>query len=459
MAKIGADPDWPLDGDYTLAADIALENWQPLGSPASPFTGTFDGGGKTIAIHSFASGINSPYFGIFGYIKNGAVRRVKLAGAMNVSWDSGTVKALYAGGIAGYADHARIEECSSEASLEAESLQGPVYAGGIVGSALGATLAACHASGSVEARGRGHNSSAGGVGGYFRQTLTTGCSALGAVDLRAAPAEGLSAADYLYMIYAGGLVGYTGDGSRTERSCAGGTVYAASPYPYAGGLVGYNYGDLLGDAEGSVVTECYAWGRVSAEALLNGLPYAGGLAGYTSQKGELRDSYAAGAVEALSGGRIAWAGGVTGACANSARVSRCYARGSVSAITGTGDLPFGGQPGISDGALAGGIAGYVYWNDSTFVENCLALNESIAASGGGIPWGVHRIAGRTDSFARLSDNIAAGVSLVPAPAADTGPEGLDGADAALTQDALAGLGWDFTEVWKIEGYPALRWEP
>ena len=38
-----------LSGDYVLAADITLTGqWTPLGTEASPFTGTFDGGGHSI---------------------------------------------------------------------------------------------------------------------------------------------------------------------------------------------------------------------------------------------------------------------------------------------------------------------------------------------------------------------------------------------------------------------------
>ena len=34
-----------LNGNYVLAADITLTGqWTPLGTEASPFTGTFDGG-------------------------------------------------------------------------------------------------------------------------------------------------------------------------------------------------------------------------------------------------------------------------------------------------------------------------------------------------------------------------------------------------------------------------------
>ena len=38
-----------LNGNYVLAADITLTGqWTPLGTEASPFTGTFDGGGHSI---------------------------------------------------------------------------------------------------------------------------------------------------------------------------------------------------------------------------------------------------------------------------------------------------------------------------------------------------------------------------------------------------------------------------
>jgi hypothetical protein len=461
LARIGAG--WPLDGDYALAADIELRDWMSIGSPDAPFAGTFDGGGKTISISGFNADAG-PYFGVFGYVKNAAIRRVNIAGEIAVTWDSDTAKALYAGGLAGYAANSRISECSSQAAIEAESKKGPVYTGGIAGYGMEAEISRCAAAGDVTALGQGHNSSAGGLGGYFRKSVIADCSARSKVDLRAEPPPDSAKQDYLYMIYAGGLVGYAGDGSRVERSYALGDVYSSSPYPYAGGLVGYNYGDLFGNAEGSVVSECYAAGRVSAEALMNGLPYAGGLAGYVSQKGALQDSYAAGSVEARSGGRFAWAGGVVGSCANGGTVSRCYARGAVSAVTGAGDLPFGGQPGISEGALAGGIAGYVYWNTTTIVENCVALNASVGASGGGTPWGVHRIAGRIDSLAKTLDNRAlADMSCVSAPAADFGPDGLDGAATGipLTQALFADLGWNFQAVWKPgeANYPVLSWEP
>jgi hypothetical protein len=466
LAKIGVDPGYPLYGHYTLSADLELTGWMPIGGKENPFTGTFDGGEHTITLLSFASDAlrESSYTGIFRYVKNGTIRGFTLAGTMDILWDSSSAATLRAaGGVAGYLDNSRMEDISSSLDVSARSDLGSVYAGGLSGYALGSKISRCHSTGNISVSGLGHNTSAGGVAGYLRKTVVSDCSATGNVRLQAIPPEEYSnAMDYLYMIYAGGLLGYTGDGSDTRRSYATGSVYAESPYPYAGGLVGYNYGDLSGTTEGAVIAECRASGDVTATAVRGGIPYAGGLAGYTSQKGKLLDSYAEGDVEARSGGRLAWAGGIAGSCANSATVSRCYAGGSVRAEAGAKDLPFGGQPGISDGALAGGIAGYVYWNDRTLLENCAALNTSIeAVCEPGGEKGVHLIAGRVDPYAVVRDNIAGpGVSCTAAPIFDA--DGLDGTVLAAfpTEEDYQALGWDFTTVWKMggEGYPVLQWQ-
>jgi hypothetical protein len=429
LARIGVDPGYPLNGRYTLAADVELTGWIPIGGRDEPFAGTFDGGGHTITVHSFAADAleKSSYAGLFRYVKNGTLRRFKLAGTLDALWDDNSAGGLRAaGGAVGYLDNSRMEDIVSSLAVVAGA-EGAVYAGGLVGYALGSEISRCHTTGAISVSALGHNSSAGGVGGYLRKTAVSDCSATGNVRLEAVPPEDYSnAMDHLYMIYVGGLVGYTGDGSNTRRSYAAGSVYAESPYPYAGGLVGHNYGDLSGATEGAVIEGCYASGDVAAYAVRGGLPYAGGLAGYTSQKGKLLDSYAAGNVEARSEGRLAWAGGIAGSCANSAVISRCHARGSVAAITGAENLPFGGQPGIDDGALAGGIAGCVYWNEAAVLENCAALNVSVEAAcpPGGIK-SARRIAGRVDEFAVIRNNIAGPVHTA-APAPDEDPDGLDG---------------------------------
>lgn len=69
LAKIGVDPNYPLNGKYILMANIDLSgysNWVPIGSNTKPFTGQFDGNGFIIKNLT----INRPstdYQGLFGY--------------------------------------------------------------------------------------------------------------------------------------------------------------------------------------------------------------------------------------------------------------------------------------------------------------------------------------------------------------------------------------------------------
>jgi hypothetical protein len=461
LAKIGADAAYPLNGNYTLTANLTLADWTPIGTAAAPFNGTFDGGGHTITITGFnpAALAASPHAGLFGFIRNGTVRRIQLSGTMNVSRDAD----LFAGGVAGRLENSSLLDIVSDMVMDAETLSGPVYAGGLAGFGRNLTISRCTGTGAVNAEGRGHNSSVGGIAGYLAQSAVSDCRAGGDVRLEAGDASDPSGDSYLYMIYAGGLAGYTGDKSRTEKSYATGAVYAKAPYPYAGGLVGYNYGDPSGAVEGSVVAACYASGGVTAESTKNGLPYAGGLAGYNSRGARLEDSYATGDVKAQTDSKSAWAGGIAGSCAASAVISRCYARGKVEAVTGSYGLA-SPQPGGGDGALAGGIAGYVYYSADTIVGNCAALNNFISASGGGTPYGVHRIAGRIDaSPPQILNNIGStAISYIAAPSADAAPNGLDGADTAAQPAQTVyqtTLGWDFTSVWKMNGgYPVLQWQ-
>jgi hypothetical protein len=466
LARIGRESAYPLSGVYKLTADIELTNWTPLGADDSHlFSGTFDGNNKTITIKSFSPEIARQYVGVFGYADGATLKNSKIAGTITVAWDNPDEKALFFGGLAGYIRNTRVSRCVSQALITATSVQGPVYAGGLAGYAWASTIFDSSASGTITADGKGHNSSAGGIAGYNRNTTVDACSAAGDVRLTAIDPESRTDPSYLYMIYAGALVGYTGDSSVTSNSYATGNVYSSAPYPYAGGLVGYNYGTLTGTGVGSRITASYATGNATAEAVVNALPYAGGLAGYNSgDQTTIENCYATGAVLAKSNGGHGWAGGIVGANANSALVAASYSRSAVNVAIGTGPLPYG-QPDVKEGACAGGIVGYSYFTPATKVERCAALNESINGTAANGVYALHRVAGRNGSAVttpELSNNIAnPGMTVNPAPAAwDKGADGLDGNDAAAKplEAAFAALQWDFVNVWKMgnDGYPVFK---
>ena len=158
---------------------------------------------------------------------------------------------------------------------------------------------------------------------------------------------------YSGNVYAGGLVGYN-SGDITNSYAAGNvsatyTYYTStSPYSYAnaGGLVGYNSGSILNS---------YAAGNVSATGGSSSYAYAGGLVG-RNVGGSILNSYATGEVSATSTSTstysynaYAYAGGLVGRN-DGGSILNSYATGTVSATATSSRYPAY--------AYAGGLVGY-----------------------------------------------------------------------------------------------------
>jgi hypothetical protein len=512
FSYIGTNPNYPLDGEYVLTADLNLEDWIPLGpNAANAFTGTFDGQGHTIALSSFEDFVitDNVYLGIFAYtgslrsgtaaiqnltvlinlepmppLKNGQYFGGVTGYALNASFTNvtidrkvvpldafeivGAASSLYVGGIAGYAETATFLQNLTLVSLDATAINGPVYVGGVLGYGYDTeiidTYARNHAA--ISGSGQGHNTSAGGIAGYLTTgSLVSSCHSDSSVSLVADGASGMST---LYMIYAGGLVGYQGAGSVTTRSSAHGDVYAESPYPYAGGLIGYNYGNLSGQT-GSQITRSYTDGTftVSALAQIGGLPYAGGVAGYSSGSlAAIENSYSTLTVNAETDGEYAWAGGVVGSNANNSVVNNVYAAGDVTATNGDEEIPFP-QPGVIPGAFAGGIVGYNYYTTTTAITNSAGLNFNVTAVPGGTAAAVaHRVAGANgdgditptlqNNYGRWDMELEPESTLTPSTTNEDGGDASD-EDIADYEWYEEDLGWNFTEIW-LPGnpYPTLQ---
>ena len=99
LARIGVDPDWPADGDYTLGADISLRDWEPLGAYDNRFRGTFYGRNHTITIENGKGGL-------FAYAAGATIKNLKVAGTIAVTAEAGD--AVQVGGIAGYIERTTI---------------------------------------------------------------------------------------------------------------------------------------------------------------------------------------------------------------------------------------------------------------------------------------------------------------------------------------------------------------
>jgi hypothetical protein len=158
-----------------------------------------------------------------------------------------------------------------------------------------------------------------------------------------------------FWTFVGGVAGcIAGRGSKIERCYATGTLSldgTSSPWPYIGGVTGYNYYEAL-------VSQCYFEGTVegnsqavTGDQQVDGVggiapeEYTGGVAGYNSKGGRIEDCYSRGEVKGY-----AMAGGVVGQNIAST-VSRCYSAAAVSLFSGNGQ---------SGGVIAGSMPGDCY---------------------------------------------------------------------------------------------------
>ena len=120
---------------YKQTADIDLSgvsNWTPIGKydpynhqSDRPFSGTFDGGGKTIRnLTDNAPGTNGQ--GLFGYARGASIRNLTLA-------DCAVSGKGFVGGIVGSAPQSTISDCTVSGTVSGSS-----SVGGIAGSIPGA---------------------------------------------------------------------------------------------------------------------------------------------------------------------------------------------------------------------------------------------------------------------------------------------------------------------------------
>ena len=142
-----------LCGKLMANIDLGSETWEPIGNADNPYSGTFDGNGKTI------SGLNvtgGDYAGLFGYTEGATIRNMAV---------SGTVKGTkYAGGIVGYAKGGTIEGCVNQCLVSASGSE--AYAGGIVGYLTdGSAVKNCANLKAISAD--GSKAYAGGIAGYM----------------------------------------------------------------------------------------------------------------------------------------------------------------------------------------------------------------------------------------------------------------------------------------------------
>jgi len=224
LQKVGSGTDgWSLSVHYKQTADIDLssvQNWTPIGTDTTPFTGSYDGNGKIISHLVIKSTSNGSYQGFFGQISGSAV--VENVGLMNC----GIIGNTFIGGVVGY-NEGTIQNCYATGNV---SCSGSTV-GGVAGANTG-TIRNCYASASVS----GTN-----VGGLVGANLGTvqNCYATGNVTI-----------DHV-------------------NTNTGGGVYQ-DDFGFAGGVVGMNIG---------TVENCYATGSVYNSSVSHSGSALGGVVG------------------------------------------------------------------------------------------------------------------------------------------------------------------------------------
>ena len=361
-----------LDGHYVLAANIdlsSIDNWQPIGDQANPFTGIFDGQGYQI------SGLNSSGYqnaGLFGVVNLGSISNLGvLAGTVSSSSSSGDTRA---GGLAGIATNSLISNSyavvegniSSSSSGDSSSS----YAGGLVGWA-GSFISNSYAvvEGNISSSSAdGPISFAGGLVGQSFFSISNSYAVVGG-DISSSSSS---------SAYAGGLAGQSIGPISNSYAVVEGNISSSSSESYAGGLVGQSSGvisisisnsyavvggnissssssrlsvagGLIGQADGTMISNSYAQveGDISSSS---GDTYAGGLVGRVQAGNSISisNSYAVvgGDISSSSSGDT-YAGGLVGDVASLNPISNSYTvvGGNISSSSSSGDSFAGGLVG------------------------------------------------------------------------------------------------------------------
>jgi hypothetical protein len=265
---------------YTLANDIALNatdqagwqasahRWVAIGNGATPFQGTFDGGGFVVR-GVYIDG-NSDYQGLFGNVgRQGSINKLRVA-------ESVVKGKSYVGGLVG-SDSGNITDSYSTASVDGAGS----YVGGLAGAHYRGAITGSYATGDVHGTG---NYVGGLVGFGDNDTVRVGY-ATGNVTGGGSYIGGLVGRGSGYIINAcatGDVAGsVTGTGSEYVGGLAGRSEVNNIANSYAAGsVVGKRYvGGLVGEKYGAAIKNCYSAGQVTGTSDVGGLAGSVGVAG------------------------------------------------------------------------------------------------------------------------------------------------------------------------------------
>jgi hypothetical protein len=366
LAKIGVDEAYPLDGAYYLVADIDLPEgeWTPIGSLEAPFSGVFDGNGRTIRGLPLRGG-SGQYSGLFGYLLNARLLNltIEVENTLVVLVSS---SAQYAGAAAAYIKGSKVNDITVRGAGDGQlrlikTGNGAFHAGGLAGRIEVSSVSDIKVKLNLKATGS-MTLHAGLIAGEIISSATVSCLVEGGLD---ADTAGTS-------LYAGGVAGSIGTGSQLENCVSAASVYGYfeggavnNTNLYVGGITGQNLSAIVSCRieSGGRLTVQGKSGYTDAAGTYYPNVYVGGISGSGSVDKCLVDADIE-IIAETAGFANLYAGGIAGQASGiSASLVR---RGEALA-----KAPYtGASSATAFSVLAGGIAGRIISN--TIVRNCFS---------------------------------------------------------------------------------------
>ncbi|MBN1534066.1 MAG: hypothetical protein JXA20_15455 [Spirochaetes bacterium] len=152
LGAINDDPGTSYDDYYILLADLDLtpyasgEGWEPIGTAAAKFTGTFDGNGHVIRNLRIDRAADTSQ-GLFGTTCNALIKDLGLEG---VDVSVTVTSKLYVGALAGDMQSSSAAKLTLTRCYVTGSVSGNQYVGGLLGNGEG-TIKHCHSAAEVSA--------------------------------------------------------------------------------------------------------------------------------------------------------------------------------------------------------------------------------------------------------------------------------------------------------------------
>lgn len=229
-----------LEKSYRLGTDINFENFPfpIIGTPTTPFTGTFDGNGYTLSSISLDIS-RSDYIAPFAYVNNGKIENLFINGITS------KVGSRVVGGVVGRAENTSIVNVH----VTGLNMPAPDQSGGLVGELVNGFVFNCSTEGTLINR-FGTDGSGGLVGSAINSDISS-CSSKVDMTAEAAITNGASAI--------GGLVGSLINSRVKDVYAVGDINYSNVNATGSQGL-----GGLVGAMRDSLLERAYYAGKIVA---------------------------------------------------------------------------------------------------------------------------------------------------------------------------------------------------